>query len=99
MIPVPLFDLKFLIEFAESGVGTSNRRHWPRRTTSFWSAYAIFGASLMNRARISARSKVEWGRSTRSGTIHVKIAEQSVRIDRLSDRVARIERRLDLPEA
>ena len=32
MILVPLFDLKFLTEFAASGVGTSNRRHsmsWP----------------------------------------------------------------------
>jgi hypothetical protein len=28
MIPVPLFDLKFLNEPAASGVGTSNRRHW-----------------------------------------------------------------------
>jgi hypothetical protein len=28
MIPVPLFDLKFLIEFAATGVATSNRRHW-----------------------------------------------------------------------
>src|SRR5262245_28445396 len=27
MILVPLFDLKFLIEFAAGGVGTSNRRH------------------------------------------------------------------------
>jgi len=31
--------------------------------------------------------------------IHVKIAEQSERIDRLTDRVERIERRLDLAEA
>src|SRR5438309_2756967 len=28
MILVPLFDLKFLTEFAAGGVGTSNRRHW-----------------------------------------------------------------------
>jgi hypothetical protein len=28
MILVPLFDLKFLIEFAAGGAGTSNRRHW-----------------------------------------------------------------------
>jgi hypothetical protein len=28
MIPVPLFDLKFLVEFAASAAGTSNRRHW-----------------------------------------------------------------------
>jgi hypothetical protein len=28
MIPVPLFDLKFLIEFAAGGAGTSNRRHY-----------------------------------------------------------------------
>src|SRR5262249_53915031 len=28
MIPVPLFDLKFLNELAVSGVGTSNQRHW-----------------------------------------------------------------------
>jgi hypothetical protein len=27
MILVPLFDLKFLIEFAAGGAGTSNRRH------------------------------------------------------------------------
>ena len=27
MILVPLFDLKFLIEFAATAVGTSNRRH------------------------------------------------------------------------
>jgi len=27
MILVPLFDLKFLNEFAAGGVGTSNRRH------------------------------------------------------------------------
>ena len=27
MILVPLFDLKFLTEFAAGGVGTSNRRH------------------------------------------------------------------------
>jgi hypothetical protein len=25
---VPLFDLKFLFEFAADGVGTSNGRHW-----------------------------------------------------------------------
>jgi hypothetical protein len=31
--------------------------------------------------------------------IHVKIAEQSLRIDRFTDRVERIERRLDLAEA
>src|SRR6266567_4506107 len=41
MILVPLFDLKFLTEFAAGGVGTSNRRHsnslilcgfdWPNR--------------------------------------------------------------------
>src|SRR5712672_424092 len=31
MILVPLFDLKFLIEFAATGVGTSNRRHWLNR--------------------------------------------------------------------
>src|SRR5882724_12853367 len=30
MILVPLFDLKFLIEFAATGVGTSNRRHYRR---------------------------------------------------------------------
>lgn len=28
MILVPLFDLKFLFEFAAGDVGTSNRRHW-----------------------------------------------------------------------
>jgi hypothetical protein len=28
MIPVPLFDLKFLDEIAAGGAGTSNRRHW-----------------------------------------------------------------------
>jgi hypothetical protein len=28
LILVPLFDLKFLDEFAAGGVGTSNRRHW-----------------------------------------------------------------------
>jgi hypothetical protein len=28
MILVPLFDLKFLTEFAATAVGTSNRRHW-----------------------------------------------------------------------
>ncbi len=27
---VPLFDLKFLVEFAATAVGTSNRRHWAR---------------------------------------------------------------------
>jgi hypothetical protein len=27
MILVPLFDLKFLTEFAAGGVGTSNRQH------------------------------------------------------------------------
>jgi len=27
MILVPLFDLKFLTEFAAGGAGTSNRRH------------------------------------------------------------------------
>jgi hypothetical protein len=34
MILVPLFDLKFLVEFAAPAVGTSNRRHQgirPRR--------------------------------------------------------------------
>jgi hypothetical protein len=31
MILVPLFDLKFLTEFAAGGVGTSNRRHWVLR--------------------------------------------------------------------
>lgn len=31
--------------------------------------------------------------------IHVKIAEQSERIDRLTDRAERIERRLDLADA
>src|SRR5258708_18372793 len=31
MILVPLFDLKFLIEFAATGVGTSNRRHYLAR--------------------------------------------------------------------
>jgi uncharacterized coiled-coil protein SlyX len=43
---------------------------------------------------------------TRVGTVerevaqlHVMIAEQSTRIDRLTDRVERIERRLDLAEA
>jgi hypothetical protein len=30
MFLVPLFDLKFLYEFAAGGVGTSNRRHWKR---------------------------------------------------------------------
>src|SRR5262245_41346128 len=30
VIPVPLFDLKFLGEFAAAGAGTSNRRHWPQ---------------------------------------------------------------------
>jgi hypothetical protein len=28
MILAPLFDLKFLNEFAATGVGTSNRRYW-----------------------------------------------------------------------
>jgi hypothetical protein len=28
MIPVPLFDLKLLTEFAAGGEGASNRRHW-----------------------------------------------------------------------
>jgi hypothetical protein len=28
MLPVQLFDLKFLEEIAASGAGTSNRRHW-----------------------------------------------------------------------
>jgi hypothetical protein len=28
MILVPLFDLKFLNEFAATSVGTSNRRYW-----------------------------------------------------------------------
>jgi len=27
MLLVPLFDLKFLVELAASGAGTSNRRH------------------------------------------------------------------------
>jgi predicted nucleic acid-binding Zn-ribbon protein len=31
--------------------------------------------------------------------VHVKLAEQSTRIDRLGDRVERIERRLDLTDA
>jgi hypothetical protein len=31
MILVPLFDLKFLFEFAAGGVGTSNRRHYGSR--------------------------------------------------------------------
>ena len=30
MILVPLFDLKFLTEFAAGGVGTSNRQHYRR---------------------------------------------------------------------
>src|SRR5215467_15613499 len=33
MTPVPLFDLKFLTEFAAGGVGTSNRRHSPHHPT------------------------------------------------------------------
>src|SRR5262245_27433860 len=33
MTLVPLFDLKFLSEFAADGVGTSNRRHERRRAT------------------------------------------------------------------
>jgi hypothetical protein len=33
MIPVPLFDLKFLIEIAAGGAGTSNRRHCQVRAT------------------------------------------------------------------
>jgi len=44
--------------------------------------------------------KVRVGAIEREGAqIHVKIAEQSERIDRLTDRVERIERRLDLAEA
>jgi hypothetical protein len=34
MIKVPLFDLKFLIECAAAGVGTSNRRHFVRQPTT-----------------------------------------------------------------
>jgi hypothetical protein len=33
MIPVPLFDLKFLTELAAIAVGTSNRRHCSDRFT------------------------------------------------------------------
>src|SRR3982074_225645 len=38
MILVPLFDLKFLTEFAAGGMGTSNRRHYCRSHTNpvYW---------------------------------------------------------------
>src|SRR5262249_6925314 len=36
MIPVPLFDLKFLNVLAASGVGTSNRRHWQKPNGTFY---------------------------------------------------------------
>jgi hypothetical protein len=50
----------------------------------------------MKRARMCGRVGV-LGREM--AQTHVKIAEQSMRIDWLSDRVERIERRLDLVEA
>jgi hypothetical protein len=40
MILVPLFDLKFLNEFAGARVGTSNRRH-QRRAAQPYARYAF----------------------------------------------------------
>src|SRR5262245_58307068 len=52
MLAVPLFDLKFLAEFAASAVGTSNRRHCLRRDPLRESA------ALQNSCRRSARRSV-----------------------------------------
>jgi len=41
MISAPLFDLKFLPEFAAGGVGTSNRRHQRRRSEGSTAAAAV----------------------------------------------------------
>jgi NitT/TauT family transport system substrate-binding protein len=67
MIPVPLFDLKFLTEFAAGAAGTSNRRHWTieeatmRRRPLLGAVLALAGGLLTASAEAQPLEKVAFG--------------------------------------
>ena len=66
ILPVPLFDLKFLTELATSAVGTSNRRHWTKAAFGYppeASSIARPRSEIIRCCRIAAGGSVAHGRS------------------------------------
>src|SRR5262249_34248967 len=59
MILVPLFDLKFLDEFAAGGAGNSNRRHLMGDAASSWQLWAVLSAVFAALTAIFAKVGVE----------------------------------------
>ena len=59
MIPVPLFDLKFLNELAATAAGTSNRRHWCPEAEI---ARAALAAAIIETDIPARLDRLPWGR-------------------------------------
>ena len=60
MIPVPLFDLKFLNELAATATGTSNRRHWCCAEAEI--ARAALAAAIVETDIPARLDRLPWGR-------------------------------------